>query len=137
MQIGRMLKRAKICLEAACWQHLSKQTTCKRGVDLCWTSATPTQSYLQHDMHFPRGLQPLIFRPSKGVRCCQHNVQHHPTGPDVCNLQVTDKQLKEPASGCAPKDALAAVTAVQALCATWHTCEEPVQPASAAATAVC
>ena len=90
-----LLKQGKSCMScvlAAAEQARHVQAGC--GQDMCRTSAPQTQSYLQHDMHFPRGLQPLIFRPSKGVRCCQHNVQHHPTGPDVCNLQVTDRQLR-------------------------------------------
>ena len=43
---------------------------------------------LQHDMHLPGGLQILILRPAKGIGSCQHDVQHHPTRPHICNLQA-------------------------------------------------
>ena len=38
-----------------------------------------TKKHLQHDMHLLGRLEIFILRSAKGVRRCQHDVQHHPT----------------------------------------------------------
>ena len=38
-----------------------------------------TNKHLEHDMHLLGRLEVFILRSAKGVRCCQHDVQHHPT----------------------------------------------------------